>query len=103
MLSNQTRQKIQFLCARIERGEPIDLAEMTWLQKHANTNRSAYDMVQRARRRATAIGPREEGSLDAFLDDLSLGDPDPSNHLTGESTIDDIAAFFKSPDWMRRD
>lgn len=103
MLSHQTRLKIEFLCAKIERGEPVELAEMTWLQKQANANRSAHDMVQRARRRAVTTEPPQKGSMDEFLSDLNLGDPDPAAHLTGDSTIDDIAAFFKSPDWMRRD
>jgi hypothetical protein len=32
-----------------------------------------------------------------------LGSPDPSDHLTGDSTVDDIAAFFKAEGWLQRD
>lgn len=102
MLSTQTRLKVEFLCKRIERGEPVELTDITWLQKWAASNRSVHEMVSRARRRA-ATGELPEGSLDELLDGLNLGDPDPSNHLTADSSIDDLADFFKAPDWMRRD
>lgn len=102
MLSTQVRLRVQFLCARIERGEPVAFQDMAWLEKWSTSNRSVYDMVSRARRRAVT-GPLEPGSMDEFLDGLNLGDPDPSNHLTGDSSIDDLAAFFKAPDWTRRD
>lgn len=103
MLSTQTRLKVQFLCARIEAGEPVELSDMQWLQKHANANRTVHDMVNRARRRAMRDEPAANGSLDAFLDDMNLGSPDPSSHLTGDSTVDDIAAFFKAEGWLQRD
>ena len=104
MLSTQTRLRVEFLCKRIERGEPIELGDMTWLQKHANANRTVHDMVQRARRRAARGDvPLPEGSMDQFLDDLNIGNPDPSSHLTGESSVEDIANFFKADDWLRRD
>jgi hypothetical protein len=102
MLSTQTRLKVEFLCQRIESGQPVTLADMTWLTKWAKSNRSVHEMVQKARRRAVNGLPEAE-SLDGFLDDLNLGDPDPSNHLDASSSIDDLANFFKSPDWMRRD
>lgn len=102
MLSTETRLKVEFLCARIERGEPVSLADMTWLQKWAKSNRSVYEMLNKARRRAVT-GLPEPGSLDELLDGLNLGEPDSRSHLTSESSIDDIADFFKSPDWMRRD
>lgn len=102
MLSTETRLKVEFLCARIESGQPIPLVDMAWLQKWADRHRSVYEMVNKARRRAVS-GQAPEGSMDAFLDDLNIGDPDPSNHLTGDSGIDDFVSFFKSPNWMRRD
>jgi hypothetical protein len=102
MLSTQTRLKVEFLCQRIEAGQPVTLADMTWLTKWAKSNRSVHEMVQKARRRAVNGLPEAE-SLDGLLDSLNIGDPDPSNHLDASSSIDDLANFFKSPDWMRRD
>ena len=102
MLSTETRLKVEFLCSRIEKGEPVSLADMTWLQKWSQSNRSVCDMVNRARRRAVT-GLPEPGSLDELLDGLNLGEPDPQNHITADSSIDDIAEFFKSPNWMQRD
>jgi hypothetical protein len=35
---------------------------------------------------------------------MNLGNPDPSTHITGESSVDDIANFFRNDnDHMRRD
>ena len=50
----------------------------------------------------------KEGDMDDFLNQLDLGDPDPSNHITNENSIDDIVDFFKRNDddegnWRRRD
>jgi len=103
MLSTETRLKVEFLCDRIEKGQPIPLVDMAWLQKWADRHRTVNEMVNKARRRAISGGSAPDGSMDAFLDDLNIGDPDPSNHLTGESSIDDFVSFFKSPNWMRRD
>ena len=102
MLSTQTRLKVEFLCGRIEHGEPIGLTDMTWLTKWAKSNRSVHEMLTRARRRAIN-GLPAPGSLDELLDGLNLGDPDPENHLTGESSIDDLANFFRADEWLRRD
>jgi hypothetical protein len=47
-----------------------------------------------------------EGSTDHFLNQLGLGDPDPSNHRTGFDSADDIADWFnrdKPDDWRQRD
>jgi hypothetical protein len=44
-----------------------------------------------------------EDSLDAFLNALDLGHPDPSEHRTRFNGADDIADFFKNDDGMRRD
>ena len=102
MLSTQIRLRVEALCQRIEAGESITLADMTWLTKWAKSHRSVHEMLNRARRRAVN-GLPEAGSLDDLLDGLNLGNPDPGSHLNGSSTVDDIANFFKSPDWMRRD
>lgn len=102
MLSTKIRLKVEFLCSRIEEGTPVSLEDMVWLSKWAASNRSVHDMVARARRRAVT-GTPQEGSLDDLLDGLNLGEPDPSAHITGESSVDQIADFFKAPKWMRRD
>ena len=102
MLSTKNRLRAEALCQRIEAGESITLSDMTWLTKWSKSHRSVYEMLNRARRRAVN-GLPEAGSLDDLLDGLNLGNPDPESHLTGSSTVDDIANFFKSPDWMRRD
>jgi hypothetical protein len=56
-------------------------------------------MLQNARRRA-ASNDKQEWDL---CDEMNLGDPDPSSHVTSDSSVDDLANFFKAPDWMRRD
>lgn len=102
MLSTETRLKVEFLCARIERGEPVSFADMSWLQKWAKSNRTVHEMVSRARRRV-ATGPVDPESMDGLLDGLNLGNPDPSSHITSASSIDDLIDFFRPPDWLQRD
>ena len=102
MLSTETRLKVECLCARIERGEPVSFADMSWLQKWAKSNRTVHEMVSRARRRA-ATGPVDPESMDGLLDGLNLGNPDPSSHITSASSIDDLIDFFRPPDWLQRD
>ena len=46
------------------------------------------------------------GGLDAFMNQMDLGDPDPSNHVDGFNSVDEIAAWFhqeKTDDWRQRD
>jgi hypothetical protein len=48
----------------------------------------------------------QEGSMDDFLNQLDLGDPDPSNHKNRFGGVDDIIDFFsgdKPDDWRQRD
>jgi hypothetical protein len=47
-----------------------------------------------------------EGGLDDFMNQMDLGDPDPSNHSSGFGSADDIADWFsheKTDDWRQRD
>ena len=97
MLSTQTRIKLEDIAARIAGGLNVSLEEMTFIQKWADHNRSAAAILRKARRRAI-LGEPAEGSLDAFMDALDLGDPDPQTHLTSESTTEDIVNFFKRDD-----
>jgi hypothetical protein len=105
MLSNQTRLRLEDIAARIAGGLSVSFEEMTFATKWSEANRSAAEILRRGRRRAIN-GEPEKGSLDELLDGMDLGDPDPSNHLTGESTADDILNFFKrrdEDDWRTRD
>lgn len=105
MLSTTTRLRLEDIAARIAGGLSVSLEEMTFIQKWADANRSAAAILRKARRRAIN-GEPAEGSMDAFLEAMDLGDPDPQRHLTGESTPDDIINFFKRDDedgWRNRD
>jgi hypothetical protein len=105
MLSTDTRIKLENICTRIENHEEVTLEEMTWVQKWADHNRIANRMLNQARRVA-AQGKPESGSLDELLNDLDLGDPDPSNHLTGPQNPIDLAYWFmrdEREDWRQHD
>lgn len=105
MLSHNTRMKLQAITDKIAKGEEVTLNEMTFAQKLANVNHSAAEILKNARRKAIQ-GESEEGTLDNLLQNMNLGEPDPSNHLTAESDIDDMMNFFKRNkpnDWRTRD
>lgn len=105
MLSNNYRLKLEFICSRIEKGEEVKLEEMIWAEKLAKSNHSALEMLRKARRRANNPNPNG-GGLDDFLDAMNLGDPDPSNHMTNNNSLDDIVEWFKQEkpeDWRQRD
>jgi hypothetical protein len=103
VISTKIRLQLEEICQKIELGEYVSFPDMRLIQKYAEVNRTVYDMLQRARRRSIQ-GPMAEGGLDEFLDQMNIGNPDPSTHITGESSIDDLADFFKSDnDHMRRD
>ena len=102
MLSTQYRLRLQEIAGRIERGEEVSLEDMIWSEKLCKANRSAAEMIRKARRIAIQ-GKGKEGSLDEFLQIMDLGHPDPSEHRTRFDGADDIADFFKSDEDMRRD
>jgi len=102
MLSTQYRLRLQGIADRIERGEEVSLEDMIWSEKLCNSNRSAAEIIRKARRIAIQ-GKGKEGSLDEFLQIMDLGHPDPSEHRTQFDGADDIADFFKSDEDMRRD
>ena len=93
MLSTQTRLQAEYICLRISNGAEVPLAEMTWIQKWASSNRTVYEMLRGARRKAQATDP-----LDNFLNDLGLGEPDPSDHLTSNTHPERIAELFRRND-----
>ena len=79
---------------------------MIWANKLAKANRSAAEMLRNARRVA-ANPDMVEGSLDDFMNQMDLGDPDPSNHIVdGFNSVEEIASWFsqeKTDDWRQRD
>lgn len=99
MLSTEYRKRLEFICSRIAKGEEVKLDDMVWAQKLAKANRSALEMMNRARR--VALNPDDD-----FYNALNLGDPDPSGHRTGFDSADDIVDWFrqdKTDDWRQRD
>jgi|TARA_B100001094_G_C18088437_1_gene749050 hypothetical protein len=105
MLSTKYRLRLEFICSRIANGEEVNLDDMIWANKLAKSNQSAASILRKARRQAR--NPEmKEGGFDDFLNQMDLGDPDPSNHSLGFGSADDIADWFsheKSDDWRQRD
>lgn len=103
MLSTNVRLKLEDIAARIAGGVSVSLEEMTWAQKWAQHNTSAARIINQARREAIQ-GKPEAGSMDEFLNDLDLGDPDPSNHLIGPQDPIDLANWFTRPqNWFNEE
>jgi hypothetical protein len=102
MLSTQYRLRVEAICEKIVKGEPVELSEMIWIEKLAAANRSAATLLRQARRKA-ANPEMTEDSLDGFLNALDLGHPDPTEHRNRFDGADDIADFFRNDDNMRRD
>ena len=105
MLSTQTRLRLEDIAARIAGGLNVSLEEMTWATKWGQHNRSAAEILRRARRRAIN-GVPEKGTIDELIDVFDLGDPDPSTHLIGPQDPEDLANWFKqdkTDDWRQHD
>jgi hypothetical protein len=105
MLSTQYRLRVEAICEKIVKGESVELSEMIWAEKLAKANRSAATLLRQARRKA-ANPEMTKDSLDAFMNALDLGDPDPSNHRSRFESADDIIDFFSrdnESDWRNRD
>lgn len=105
MLSTAYRKRLEFICARISKREEVKLEDMIWAEKLAKSNRSAAEILRRARRLANNPDMKED-SLDGFMNAMDLGDPDPSNHRTTFESVDDIVRWFsqdKTDDWRQRD
>ena len=105
MLSTKYRQRLEFICNRIANGEEVKLDDMIWADKLAKANRSAGEMLRRARRKA--LNPdMPEGGMDDFLNQMDIGDPNPNNHKTNFDGADEICEWFhqdKPDDWRQRD
>jgi hypothetical protein len=105
MLSTQYRLRLEAICEKIVAQESVGLEDMIWAEKLAKANTSAREMLKKARFRA-ANPDMVEGSMDDFLNNLGLGDPDPSNHRTGFGSADEIVDWFnedRPDDWRQRD
>ena len=104
MLSTEYRLRLEFICQRIATNQEVALDEMIWANKLAKANRSAGEMLRRARRQSR--NDIQEGGIDDFLNRMDLGDPDPSNHSSGFGSADEISDWFhheKTDDWLQHD
>ena len=105
MLSTEYRLRMEAICSKIAKGEDVPLSDMIWANKLGKANRSALEMLQKARR--YAFNPEvPESGLDSFMIDMGLGDPDPSNHKTSFDGAEEIVDWFrqdKTDDWRQRD
>jgi hypothetical protein len=105
MLSTTTRLRLEDIAARIAGGLNVTFEEMTWATKWSQHNRSAAEILRRARRRAIN-GVPERGTLDELIDVFDLGSPDPADHLVGPQDPVDLAEWFKqdkTEDWRQTD
>ena len=105
MLSTEYRLRLEFICQRIATNQPVELNEMIWADKLAKANRSAGEMLRRARRQALKPD-MQEGDIDDFLNQMDLGDPNPNNHKKNFDGADEICEWFhqdKPDDWRQRD
>jgi hypothetical protein len=109
MLSTNYRIRLEKIAEKISNGEAVELGDMIWVEKLAAHNASAATILRRARRKSQNPN-MVEGDMDDFLNQLDLGDPDPSNHKSYFGNVDEIVDFFKREDtddetgsWLRRD
>ena len=103
MLSVEVRKKVEYLCQQIAEGAEVKLEDMVWLSKYAKASTGVREKLRRARRAQRA---KKADSMDEFCDMMDLGDPDPSNHVTGFNNADEIVEWFKQDkcdDWRQRD
>jgi hypothetical protein len=89
------RLRVQFVCERIAVGAPVELNDITWIQKLADRNPTVATALRKARR-MSQLKEAPKDSLDAFMADMDLGDPDPSNHLIGPQDPVTLAEWFST-------
>ena len=105
MLSTEYRLRMEFICQRIAKQEEVKLEDMIWANKLAKANGSAGEMLRKARRLANNPD-MIENSMDDFLNQMDIGNPDPTNHSDGFSGAEEIVEWFqqdKPDDWRQRD
>lgn len=100
MLSTQTRLRVEFICERIKQGAPVELSDMAWIQKWATHNPTVDKMLRQARR--MAVQGEEPSPMDEFCQIMDIGDPDPSEHLSGPQDPITLAEWFTNRrKWFR--
>jgi len=104
MLSTKIRLMLQEIANKIENQQTVSLEEMILAEKWAKSNRSAAEILRKARR-ISIQGKGEPGSLDELLQAMDLGNPDPSTYKSGPMSPDDLADFFRNDndEWLKRD
>ncbi len=105
MLSTKYRLRMEFICTRIADQQEVKLEDMIWANKLAKANGTAAEMMRKARRSANNPD-MVENSMDDFLNQMDIGDPDPTKHKKGFETPEEIAQWFnhdKPDDWRQRD
>ena len=80
MLSTEYRKRLEFICSRIAEKQEVLLEDMIWAEKLAKANRSAAEILRRARRLSRNPEMKAD-SLDGFMNAMDLGDPD--QQITG--------------------
>lgn len=101
MLSTDVRLKVEFICQRIAKGHDVPFDDMLWIQKWAHCNHSVDALLRKARR--TAInGEQPSDSLDGFMQNMDLGEPDPADQLQGAQDPTTLAEWFSQKrKWFR--
>jgi hypothetical protein len=102
MLSTETRLRVEFICERISLGAPVEFNDMFWIQKWADRNPTVSKMLRQARR--AAVQGEEATDMDQFCQALDIGEPDPSEHLSGPQDPVTLAEWFTNKQkWFRGD
>lgn len=102
MLSTETRLRVEFICERISLGAPVEFNDMIWIQKWADRNPTVSKMLRQARR--AAVQGNEATEMDQFCQALDIGEPDPSEHLSGPQDPVTLAEWFTNKrKWFRGD
>ena len=97
MLSTAYRIRLEEIATRIAAHQEVSLDDMIWVEKLSSNNQHAAKILRQARRRA-ATPDMQEGSLDDLLNQLDLGEPDPTQHKTSFDSPDEIAEWFSRKD-----
>lgn len=100
MLSTETRLRVEFICERISLGAPVDFSDMIWIQKWASHNPTVDRMLRQARR--NAVQGENPTEMDQFCQAMDIGEPDPSEHLSGPQDPVTLAEWFANKrKWFR--
>tara|TARA_B100000700_G_scaffold331471_1_gene464573 strand:- start:4714 stop:5013 length:300 start_codon:yes stop_codon:yes gene_type:complete len=98
MLSNSSRLKIKDILSRVAKGELVTLQERVFVNKFVGHNQTVSNWLKRAQR--TQQNAYKLDSIEKLINDLDLGDPDPTSHYREE---DDLGEWFiGAPPWLGR-